>query len=298
MNYRWKLLRAGPISLDGGGMFGIIPRVVWSKVIPADDRGRITLAHNCLLLKSDAHTIVIETGSGNKFDAKMKNIFNLSDHTIQEAVDGAGTRCEDVDHVVVSHLHFDHAGGVTKLSPAGRIELTFPNARVHSQKREWEDALANKSTMTRTYYRENLDPIRDRIQLVDSPLAFREGCTPDRNELPATRVADRMSEILPGVFVFRTPGHTWGQQAILFTDDRGRKIVFTPDVMPTVHHVGITYNLAYDVEAYTSGITRHWFLQEASDNDWLLVLDHEADTPVVRVRPDGKDWFKLVPEDL
>jgi glyoxylase-like metal-dependent hydrolase (beta-lactamase superfamily II) len=109
-------------------------------------------------------------------------------------------------------------------------------------------------------------------------------------------VRDRRTEIAPGVYVFLTPGHTWGQQAVLFTDDRGRTIVFTPDMMPTVWHVGAAYNLAYDVEPYTSMITRRWFLDEAATNNWLLLLDHEPGHPLQRVEPDGRGWWRLVPE--
>ena len=100
--------------------------------------------------------------------------------------------------------------------------------------------------------------------------------------------------MLPGISVFLVPGHTWGQQAIKFIDDRGRTVVFTPDVMPTVHHVGAAHNLAYDVEPYTSTITRRWFLNEAVAGDWLLVLDHEPNEACVRVLEDGKGWFRLL----
>src|SRR6185369_11058562 len=151
--YQWQALRAGPLKLDGGGMFGLIPRVVWSKAIAPDEQHRITVAHNCLLLtRSDAsgktHRIVIETGSGDKLDPKLKSIFGLTDYTIVEALRDAGCRCEDVDHVIVSHLHFDHAGGVTRSVREGEradwtdkngaaVKLTFPNAKIIAQKQEW-----------------------------------------------------------------------------------------------------------------------------------------------------------------
>jgi glyoxylase-like metal-dependent hydrolase (beta-lactamase superfamily II) len=92
------------------------------------------------------------------------------------------------------------------------------------------------------------------------------------------------------------PGHTWGQQAILFTDDRGQTVVFTPDLMPTVHHVGAAYSLAFDIEPFVTMVNKRWFLDEAAKNDWLLVLDHEPGNPRVRVRTDGKGWYKLVEE--
>src|SRR5581483_9879120 len=264
IRYQWIPLRAGPLKLDGGGMFGVIPKVVWSKSIAPDDRNRITVAHNCLLLKRDRHHIVIETGSGNKLDPKMKEIFGLTDYTIVEALTDAGCACEDVEHVIVSHLHFDHAGGLTRKHPSGGgIELTFPHAQIVTQKQEWHDAIENNSVMTRTYYRDHLDPIRDRVQLIESPAPFESPVHPDKDALPKTSVRQRMTEVLPGIFVFLVPGHTWGQQAILFSDEHDQTIVFTPDVLPTIHHVGAAYNLAYDVEPYTSTLTRRWFLDEA-----------------------------------
>jgi glyoxylase-like metal-dependent hydrolase (beta-lactamase superfamily II) len=312
------MLRAGPIKLDGGGMFGLIPRIVWSKSITPDDRHRITLSHNCLLLtRTDehgkTHRILIETGSGDKLDPKMRDIFGITDYTIIEALRDAQCQCEEIDHVIVSHLHFDHAGGLTRRVRAGEtpdwtdhhgigVKLTFPNARVISQKQEWHDALANNSVMTRTYYRDHLDPIRKQIELVDSPSPFAnrkptappwDSSHPNKDALPNNSVLHRLTPVLPGISVFRVPGHTWGQQAILFTDNQNRTIIFTPDILPTIHHVGAAYNLAYDVEPYISTLTRRWFLEEAVTNDWLLYLDHEPANPLVRVKSDGKGWYKL-----
>src|SRR5687768_16926318 len=237
--YRFTPLRAGRLLLDGGGMFGLVPKVVWGKTVPTDDRNRITLHHNCLLLRRvddpDAKPIVIETGTGDKADAKMRDIFGLEDRSIADAIEETGTRCDDVGTVIVSHLHFDHAGGLTRRAregeapdwtdpkdPSSRVKLTFPNASVVAQKREWHDALANNSVMTRTYFRDHLDPIRERLKFVESPPPFEPGHVPQRDEAPRTLVRDRMTEVAPGVYVFLTPGHTWGQQAVLFTDDRGR----------------------------------------------------------------------------
>jgi glyoxylase-like metal-dependent hydrolase (beta-lactamase superfamily II) len=299
--------------LDGGGMFGIVPKVVWSRSVQTDERNRITLNHNCLLLhranEPKTNPIVIETGTGDKADAKMRDIFGLEDRSVITAIEDAGVRCEDVGHVIVSHLHFDHAGGLTRRVRAGetpdwvdpsdsqsRVVRTFPNAKVIVQAREWNDAIAAKSTMTRTYFSDHLDPIAPQLMPVDSPQPFPPGYIPRRDELPAMQIAQRMTEVLPGIRVFLTPGHTWGQQAVLFTDDRDRTVVFTPDVMPTIHHVGAAYNLAYDVEPYTSMITRRWFLRAAVEHNWLLVLDHEPGNPCQRVEMDSKGWFRLKPE--
>ncbi|MGB7159500.1 MAG: MBL fold metallo-hydrolase [Tepidisphaeraceae bacterium] len=297
--YAWKLLRAGPLRLDGGSMFGVVPRAVWNRNVPCDEQGRIELAHNCLLLKptgsavGSPRRVVIEVGSGDKFDEKNRNIYGLGDRAISDALRDVGCRCEEVDHVIVTHLHFDHAGGLTRHT-AGGVERTFPNATVHVQRREWDDALANRSVMTRTYLPENLEPIRPQLRLIDSPPPFPPGHLPQRDESPPNPLSQRETQILPGIHVFNVPGHTWGQQAVRFTDDRGRVVVFCPDIIPTAAHVGAAYNMAYDVEPFISTVTRRWFLNEAVENDWLLVLDHEPGEPRRRVRADGRGWYELV----
>src|SRR5437773_2821512 len=114
--YRWQLLRAGPLKLDGGGMFGVVPRVLWSKALPPDERNRVTIGHNCLLLRrvdDPADITVIETGSGDKLDTKMQEIFGLTGRTILDALAEADVQPRDVKRAIVSHLHSDHAGGLT-----------------------------------------------------------------------------------------------------------------------------------------------------------------------------------------
>ncbi|MFG0325913.1 MAG: MBL fold metallo-hydrolase [Phycisphaerales bacterium JB037] len=322
--YRVTHLRAGRLLLDAGGMFGLIPKVVWSRTRQPDEQNRLELHHNCLLLEAlspaDDHPrkLIIETGTGDKLDAKMASIFGLDGTTVESALTDAGHHPADIDAVIVSHLHFDHAGGLTRRVRTGEspdwtapdkhhasgdspeVKLTFPNARVHVQQREWNDALANDSVMTRTYYPDHLLPLQlplpdgsPRLALADSPRPFPLGITPHRDELPKTPIHYRMTEIAPGIRVFLVPGHTWGQQAVTFLDEQARRIVFTPDVLPSAAHVGMAYSLAYDVEPYTSMISKHWLLEAAASHDWLLFLDHEPANPLRRVTRTDKGWFDL-----
>ncbi len=321
VRYSWTLLRAGEFRLDGGSMFGLIPRTVWSRSAPSDDRGRITVQHNCLLLERSGTAeagapklMLIEVGTGNKLDAKSRDIFAMGERSILDALHEKGCRPQDINAIVVSHLHFDHAGGLTRLALPGEkpdwvgpaasfgaprgdhgVKLAFPNATVYTQTRELADALANRSVMTRTYFSDHLLPMvaSGQLRAVDSPRPFITGETPDRDAMPRLSIKQRSTEVAPGVFVFLVPGHTWGQQAILFTDAAGKTIVFTPDVMPTAWHNGAAYSLGYDVEPYTSMISRQWLLAESADRNWTLVLDHEPGNPVRTVNRNEKGWFDL-----
>jgi glyoxylase-like metal-dependent hydrolase (beta-lactamase superfamily II) len=320
VRYRWRLLNAGPFLLDGGSMFGLIPKTVWTRTLTPDDQNRITITHNCLLLEGETpdpelgrpRRILIESGTGDKLDAKMRKIFGLTERTIESAVVEAGVDPAEIDAAVVTHLHFDHAGGLTRRCRGGEtpdwtagpgeasgdcagVKVTFPNARVWSQAREWRDAIENRSVMTRTYYKDHLLPIEPKLRLVESMPPFAPGYVPRRDELPRVPAEYRRTETEPGIWVMLTPGHTWGQQAIGFTDVEGREVVFTPDVMPTAWHLGQAYSLGYDVEPYTSMVSRRWYLDAAARLGWTLVLDHDPVAPVVRVSANQKGWFDLSP---
>lgn len=339
VRYRWRLLRAGEFRLDGGSMFGLIPRSVWSRSVQTDDKNRITVQHNSILLERvdspgadpGPKLAIIEVGTGDKLDQASKDLFAMGDRTILTALHEVDCAPKDIGAVVTTHLHFDHAGGLTRMAQPGEkpdwhgaasgmagarpdhdVCFTFPYAMLYAQKREWDDALANRSVMTRTYFKDHLEPyaaqlaqartnavlpgLQERIRFVDSPRAFPTGYTPDRDELPRTTIEQRETPLpgLPGVRVVICPGHTFGQQAILFDDDKGRTIVFTPDVMPTAAHLGAAYSLAYDVEPYTSMVSKRWLLTEAAARNWTLVLDHEPGNPCKLVKANTKGWFDLL----
>lgn len=323
VRYRCTLLRAAEFRLDAGSMFGLVPRVVWSKTVPTDERGRISVQHNCLLLErldepppgaaSAPRLVLLETGTGDKLDEKSRDLFALPTRSILDALHETDASPGDIGAVIVSHLHFDHAGGLTRAPRPGEapdwtgpassfgaprgdlpVKRSFPEARVIVQRREWQDALDNRSVMTRTYFADHLAPLADRVSLIDSPRPFAPGVVPGRHDRPDVPWPLRTTQVLPGIFVFLVPGHTWGQQATAFTDERGRTVVFTPDVLPTAWHVGAAYSLAYDVEPYTSMLSRSWLLHEAAQRGWVLMLDHEAGHPFFTVRQ-ARGWYELDP---
>lgn len=285
--WRWRVLRAGGFMLDGGAMFGVIPKPLWTRMVTPDERNRIPVQTNCLLLERDGKIVVVEVGNGDKFGAKERDIYGMEDRSILDALHEADCRPADVDMVIVTHLHFDHAGGLTRKPRSGEgdaPQLTFPNARIVTQRREWEDAIANRSTMSKTYLREHLtEEVRERLLQV-------EGVTPPD---PVSEIGDvggelfPGTEVAPGIEVVRMPGHTWGQQAVRFRSADGGTVVFVPDVMPTANHASAAANMAYDVEPWVSMRMRMRLLHEASEKGWVLALDHEPGEAVVRVEADG-----------
>ena len=269
--WNWQLLRAGALRLDGGGMFGVIPRTIWSRLVTPDKHNRIPLQTNCLLLRDGTQTVLVETGCGDKWTDTQRGHWDLERRTVVDALREAGTEPEQIDFVIVTHLHFDHAAALTRWDDDGQPVPTFPNATVVTQEVEWTDALANKSTMGRTYLRSHLDPVADRVRLVSGE-----------------------AEVLPGLRVWPMVGHTWGQQAVRFDDGAG-VVCFPGDVLPTIHHAGPAYSLGYDMLPHENMVSKQELLEQAARDRWRIVLDHEPGDPVVRVvpHPDHAGRFSL-----
>ena len=261
--WSWQLLRAGTMRLDGGSMFGVVPRALWAKSCPPDEQNRILLQTNCLLLRRDGHTVLIETGCGNKWTDRERALYDIERRSVVDALREVGVAPDEITEVIVTHLHFDHAGGLTELNAAGAAVATFPRAPVFVQRTEWDDALANKSTMSRTYLRNHLDPIADRVRLLDGETA-----------VPG----------VPGGRVLPVPGHTWGLQAVLFEDEQGT-VCFPGDVIPTVHHAGAAFSMGYDMLPHQNMLTKRALFERAARENWRLVLDHEPGAAIVRVAP-------------
>jgi glyoxylase-like metal-dependent hydrolase (beta-lactamase superfamily II) len=261
-SWSWRLLRAGSFRLDGGSMFGIVPKALWSKLTTPDDRNRIDLQTNCLLLDDGSRKVLIETGYGDKWSDKDRDIFRLEDRTILDALREIDVAPEAIGHIIVTHLHFDHAGGLTHLNPSGEADSSFAGASIFVQKTEWDDALANRTTMKKTYLRNHLDPIADQVRLIEGE-----------------------AEILPGLQVWPMIGHTWGHQAVRFRDGAG-VVCFAGDVMPTANHAGSAFNMGYDMLPWENMLSKRVLLKQAAEEKWRLVIGHEVGNPVVRITPE------------
>jgi glyoxylase-like metal-dependent hydrolase (beta-lactamase superfamily II) len=271
MAWTWTLLRAGAFRLDGGSMFGVVPKAVWSKLVTANRQNLIPLQTNCLLLDDGTTKALIETGYGGKWSEKERGFFEMEERTVLDALAEVDVDPAEIRIVIVTHLHFDHAGGLTHLEN-GKPVSSFPNAEIVVQRTEWEDALVNKSTMTKTYLRSHLDPIAGQVRL-----------TTDE------------AEVRRGLFVWPLAGHTWGHQAARFHDADG-VVCFPGDVIPTINHVGPAFNMGYDMLPYENMLSKSRLLARAAADGWRLVIDHEPKHPVVRVREDGERRGRFVLE--
>ncbi|MBN4054109.1 MBL fold metallo-hydrolase [Nitrospira defluvii] len=247
-------LTDGTLRLDGGAMFGVIPKTLWEKHHPSDDRNRIRLELGVLLIKAHGKDILVDTGIGNKENEKFNEIYGVERKpSIEECLSRHKLRPKDIDLVVNTHFHFDHAGGNTTKNSKGQIQLTFPNASYFVQKGEWEDANNANERTQGSYLLDNFEilPKKGRLNLLEGD-----------------------SEILKGISVLRTPGHTQHHQAIFIESD-GEKALFLGDLIPTSTHIPLPYIMGYDLFPLTTLETKRMILDQAYEEHWLLIFQHD-----------------------
>jgi len=254
-------------------MFGVVPRPIWERLAPPDERGRIALGLNCLLVNGPgiaAPGVVVDTGVGDKWDAKGREIYAIEDDPgIEGALALEGVRAEDVREVLLTHLHFDHAGGNTRRGADGRVTATFPGARYHVQRGNLhEEALAPIELRRASYLPENWEPIREAGNLV---------------------LVEGDVEVFPGISTIVTGGHQKWHTAI-HLHSRGEHALFPGDLVPTAAHVSPAYIMAYDHYPLDTLARKKELLGRAADERWLLVLEHEPVHPLGRVARDGSKF--------
>ncbi|MEE8201819.1 MAG: MBL fold metallo-hydrolase [Candidatus Acidoferrales bacterium] len=253
----------GRFRLDGGAMFGVVPKVLWQKKAPPDERNRITLAANCLLIRAAGKTIVVETGTGTKGDAKWDDIYGI-DHrpTLLDSLKHRGAAPEDVDIVINTHLHFDHCGGNTRRDKNGKVVPTFPRARYLVQRGEYDHALAPTVRDQASYLKDNFVPLAD---------------------LNQWEFFDTDKQVLPGVEVVRLPGHTRDMQCLRLTSG-GRTAFFFADLVPTTHHLALPWIMGYDLYPLTTLENKKRVLPQAVREEWLCLFAHDPDIPAAYLR--------------
>jgi glyoxylase-like metal-dependent hydrolase (beta-lactamase superfamily II) len=241
-------------KVDGGAMYGVVPKIIWQKFNPPDADNMVKLDLNLLLVKVDGENILIDAGIGDALSDRQKKMFGVERSSgLEKGLSEAGVRPEDIDLVLLTHLHADHAGGVITLDKDGKKLPRFPNARHVVQLKEWSEAMEPDERTSATYFTSNLKLLEQEklLELVDGD-----------------------DEVTDGVKLIVTGGHTPGHQAVLIEDGEN-KIVWPGDIIPSTYHLRIPYVASVDLYPRETMQQKKKFLRMCSEDGWLLAFDHD-----------------------
>ena len=267
-------IQTGGQKLDGGAMFGVVPKPLWERRIRADERNRIQLGMRCLLIEHERGLVMIDNGAGNKENAKFHEIYGVenagqeSRTLLEDGLREIGVRAEDVSLMIDTHLHFDHAGGNTWVDGGGVVRPTFPNARYVVQHGEYDWATHTNERTAASYFAHNFEPV-----VAAGQFDFVSGEV----------------EVWPGITLIPTPGHTPHHQSVLIESD-GARAFYPADLMPTSAHIPLPGIMGYDVEPLRTLETKRVILKRAVAEEWLVVFEHDASVLSGRIMVDGKGY--------
>jgi glyoxylase-like metal-dependent hydrolase (beta-lactamase superfamily II) len=262
----FHVLLDGYVSLDGGAMFGIIPKVMWEKKIPADGRNRVQLAMNCLLVHAGGKRILVETGIGAKMSAKLRDIYGVEGPFLNDRLKDYGLDPSEIDVVINTHLHFDHCGGNTRVEK-DKIVAAYPNAKYVVQRGEFEHAKHPNERDRASYILENYE------SLPTAKLALLE--------------ADRA--IAPGVELIRVPGHTANMQCVKLTGG-GKTAFFLADLVPTTAHLPLPWTMGFDLYPVTTLENKRKWIPELLKEGWIALFCHDTTTQAGYIRERAGHW--------
>ncbi len=259
---RLYAIETGHFKLDGGAMFGVVPKAIWQRTNPADDQNRIKMAARSLLIEEGNRLILIDTGMGNKQNDKFFSHYGLwGEHNLDRSLQQAGFHRDDITDVVFTHLHFDHCGGAIVRNTKGFYEPAFKNARFWSHKDHWNWAINPNPREKASFLTENILPIQESGQL---------------NLVEETKTELGFNSLL-------ADGHT-EKQMLPIIEYKGKTIVFTADLIPTVGHLPIPYVMGYDTRPLITLKEKDAFLNKAVENDYLLFLEHDAENELISLK--------------
>lgn len=263
----FHIVSDGHVWLDGGAMFGVVPKPLWEKKLPPDSRNRVKLAMNCLLIHTGGKRILVETGAGEKWDTKFREIYALDGPHLTDRLRDCGVQPEDIDIVVNTHLHFDHCGGNTKVE-AGKVVPAFPNARYIVQKGEFEHAKRPTERDRASFYPDNYIPIEaaGKLSLIDG---------------------DQV--IALGVELIRVPGHTADMQCVKLTGG-GKSAFFFADLVPMTPHLALPWIMAYDLYPLTTLENKKKWIAQVAREEWLALFVHDSAAPAAYIRERDGRW--------
>lgn len=268
--YQLNAVETGEFALDGGAMFGVVPRTLWERKLPPDDRNRIHLAVRALLVQElddggipTGHNLLIDTGVGQKWDARMADIYGV-DHSrlrIETSLAELELRLEDIGHVLLTHLHFDHAGGATRRDESRGLVPTFPNARYYVQQQNLDWAQNPTQKDRASYLKENFQPLLEAgvLETLDGP-----------------------GEFWPGIELHMSNGHTTGMQLPRIHDSES-SLIYCADIIPTAAHVPVPWVMAYDNEPLVTMAEKEALLARAVAEGWWIFFEHDPEAAMAKV---------------
>jgi glyoxylase-like metal-dependent hydrolase (beta-lactamase superfamily II) len=271
-DFELTIISDGIYYADGGAMFGVVPKPLWEKKVPADAKNRIPCGANAVLVRAFGRLVLIETGIGNKLPEKLAQIFDVKAQLLRE-LEAAGVRRQEIEVVINSHLHFDHCGWNTFLNERGEVEPTFPNATYYAQRGEWEHASRQLERDRVSYYTDNYDPL------------IRNG---------QMRLLDGDGDIMPGISAVIYPGHTRNMQAIVL-ESEGQTACYISDLVPTTWHLDLTWVMSYDLFPLETIENRKRFYKQAIPEKWLTIFTHDHETPWAYLELDQQGKVIAVP---
>ena len=264
-------VETGTFKLDGGAMFGVVPKVLWSRTNPADGNNRISMAMRALYVEGAGHRLVIDSGAGTNFGEKMLRNYVIETKGLRAALGDKGIDPDSITDAVATHLHFDHAGGFCYRAVGEQIAVSLPRAIHHIQRRQWEAALGPNEKDRASFFPEFLLPIEKAGLL---------------------RLVDGVVEIFPGVTLIPTDGHTPGHQVILVSTAEG-SVLYCGDLIPLASHVNLPFIMAYDHFPLTTLEEKKQMLARAADEGWILFFEHDPEIAAARVQRTGSDGFTI-----
>jgi len=266
-------IEAGNFKLDGGAMFGVVPKTIWNKSNPADTNNLIDIAARCLLIEDGNRLVLIDTGMGNKQSDKFYGYYSLwGDDNLDKSLAKYGFHRDDITDVFMTHLHFDHCGGSIQWNEHKTgLEPAFKNAHFWSNQNHWEWAINPNAREKASFLKENILPMQESGQL-----KFIEKTTPD---------FCAQSEL--GFGIFFADGHT-EKMMIPMIQWKGKTLCFMADLLPTAGHIPLPYVMGYDTRPLLTLPEKEKFLTLAAQNDWLLFLEHDAHNPIITVQETEK----------
>lgn len=274
------LIDTGTFKLDGGAMFGVVPKILWQKLIPPDDDNRIELAMRCLLIESENKLILIDTGIGNKNkDQFIKYFSPKNTHYLVDNLNLKGFSTTDITDVILTHLHFDHAGGAVSLNKENLLFPTFPKATYWSNSMHWESAIHPNIKEAPSFIKDNFIPFQKTGQLKFIPFS------------------DSEYQFIPGLKIRFLHGHTTGMMLPVINTDN-QTFIYCADLIPTIHHLSLSYIIAYDIQPLQTIKERNEIIEEAIIKNYVLILEHDLVNACIKLTKNESGKVQAIPFNL